>query len=66
MNDEGKPSYSPEFIPMHGTRMEMLKELRAKVTLLLCPPLSAHSTLMRLAARRSCFCIASVLLLMSC
>ena len=33
VNDEGKPSYSPEFIPMHGTRMEMLKELRSKVML---------------------------------
>eukprot|EP00966_Prymnesium_polylepis_P014991 346401-Prymnesium_polylepis.1 len=63
VNDEGKPSYSPEFIPMHGTRMEMLKELRAKVTLLLCPPLSAHSAPIRLAARRSCFCPAADVLL---
>jgi hypothetical protein len=49
VNDEGKPSYSPEFIPMHGTRMQMLKELRAKVKKVM--PHHARNVQMTHAAR---------------
>ena len=49
VNDEGKPSYSPEFIPMHGMRMEMLKELRSKVKKLM--PHHARDVMMTNAAR---------------
>ena len=49
VNDEGKPSYSPEFIPMHGMRMEMLKELRAKVKKLM--PHHARDVMVSHAAR---------------
>ena len=47
--ETGKPSYSPEFIPEHGTRAEMLKELRAKVAKVM--PHDARDVMMTQAAR---------------